>query len=311
MHDRPDPSGPPQLLPAQPAWEPGPRGSLLVRAPAKLNLCLRVGPPRSDGYHPLDSLVAKVTLYDELILAPLPDGQLELHCDCPAAGPAPTNLALRAARLLREHVRGGQELGARIEVRKHIPVAAGLGGGSSDAAAALTGLNRLWNIGLSQSELVSLAAALGSDVPLFLAGPVSRMQGRGEVLCPVSGLGPFWAVLVCPPLSCPTAAVYAAYDQAGGGRLEDARPELLSGRPVEDWPALLPNDLFGPACRVCPGLTEWADRLGRAVHRPVQMTGSGSTLFVLAGGPEAAQAAHAQLGTELSRHARLVALNPW
>lgn len=282
-------------------------GSLLVRAPAKLNLSLRIKGIREDGYHELDSIVAKVSLYDDLVLTRQAGG-LELVCDCPSAGPADKNLALRAARGLQEHA--GKGAGARIELRKRIAVGAGLGGGSSDAAAVLTGLNQLWGTGLSRQDLSLLGLQLGSDVPLFLAGPASRMRGCGELLTPVS-LRPFWAILVCPPVHCSTAEVYAAYDAAGGQSAEPIDPAWLSQRPVEEWPAFLENDLYRPACQVCPSILGWAERLGQSVGANVLMTGSGSASFAIMPDFTTAQNSHKSLPNELKNHAHVVKLNDW
>src|SRR5579863_7498 len=160
-----------------------------VFAPAKLNLFLKVLEKRADGYHELETLMVSVGLYDTLVLSDDPgvqtddsaevsSGSLRLACydggthaahrqharELPSAGP--DNLVLRAAQLLREY--SGTQRGARIELVKRIPLAAGLAGGSSDAAATLWGLNRLWNLGLSVNELTALASRLGSDIPFFL-----------------------------------------------------------------------------------------------------------------------------------------------
>jgi 4-diphosphocytidyl-2-C-methyl-D-erythritol kinase len=200
--------------------------------------------------------------------------------------------------------------GAHIELRKRIAIGAGLGGGSSDAAAVLAGLNRLWAAGLDNAELSALALQLGSDVPLFLAGPASRMRGRGDVLAPAA-LKPFAAVLVCPPLSCPTARVYAAYDEMAVPYSQPLDPALLAHRPVEQWPALLENDLYGPACTVCPQIRAWVDRLAQTLGPDVLMTGSGSALFALAPDVPAASALSNTLDNQLGRHAQVVSSNGW
>ncbi len=278
-----------------------------VRAPAKLNLTLRVGPLRADGYHPLDSIVAKVTLYDELLIERAPDGVLELVCPDPQAGPAEGNLALRAARALRQ--RGGRG-GARITLHKRIGVGAGLGGGSSDAARTLWALNQIWGLNLPPAELAALGASLGSDVPLFLGPPASRMRGRGEVLDPID-LPAFDALLVTPPVHCATGPVYLAFDAQNPGPLVAFDPARLTGHPVSQWDDRLVNDLYAPARQACPAVGDWADRLHERLGRPVHMTGSGSALFVLLADRQDGLALHAQLPPDLARCARLVGLNPW
>jgi 4-diphosphocytidyl-2-C-methyl-D-erythritol kinase len=300
--------------PSLPPWEMLEGSRLLARAPAKLNLSLHITATRPDGYHELDSLVAKITLYDELVFTSLPDGRLELACDCPAAGATEKNLALRAARLLQEYVSrtnpAGVWPGAHIELRKRIAVGAGLGGGSSDAAAALVGLNRLWQSGLSNTELAAMAGQLGSDVSLFLAGPASRMRGRGEILTPVT-LKPFWAILICPPLHCSTAQVYAAYDRLAAKPGEPLDVGQLAAHPVEQWPGLLKNDLRAPAALICPQITEWSAHLRKSVGQDILMTGSGSGIFALMPNFLTALAALNNLNNELSDYAHLVTLSDW
>ena len=139
---------------------------ILLRAPAKLNLYLRVIGKRPDGYHEIETLFERIDLADELTLEAHPD-QLLLTCDDPTLSCGEDNLVLNAARLLRQV--SGTMQGARIHLIKRIPIAAGLGGGSSDAAATLVGLNQLWGLGLEPGRLQELGASLGSDVPFFLA----------------------------------------------------------------------------------------------------------------------------------------------
>jgi 4-diphosphocytidyl-2-C-methyl-D-erythritol kinase len=261
---------------------------LVVRAPAKLNLWLRVLGRRPDGFHELDSLVVKVTLADELSLRPADPGTVELSCEGPDCGPVADNLIYRAARLLRPAAAGR---GVSMGLVKRVPVGAGLGGGSSDAAAALIGLNLLWELNLSGEKLAGYAAELGSDVPLFLGGPASRMAGRGERIVPAA-VGDFRAVLVLPEVACPTGKVYAAYDAAQAGRPAGAPStaapaDLLP--PASTWSDCLHNDLAPAALAVRPELAETADRVERATGRRPHVTGSGSAMFLLADDLEAAR----------------------
>jgi 4-diphosphocytidyl-2-C-methyl-D-erythritol kinase len=168
--------------------------AITVAAPAKLNLFLKILGKRTDGFHELETLMVSVGLYDTLQISADPSGELSLSCHDAGAnrpGDPPRelppvdrgNLVLRAAELLREAT--GTQQGARIELLKRIPLAAGLAGGSSDAAAALVGLNRLWRLGLSSLELHDLAARLGSDVPFFLCPSAAAIcRGRGEIIEP-------------------------------------------------------------------------------------------------------------------------------
>jgi 4-diphosphocytidyl-2-C-methyl-D-erythritol kinase len=298
-------------------------GGLRVWAPAKINLNLLVGPRRADGYHGLDSLVAKVTLYDRIDLHRRDDAQVTFACrkdradpaaawDC---GPDEQNLALRAARLLAGQGAGG---GADINLVKHIPPGAGLGGGASDAAAVLEGLNELWRLNRSPAQLSPLAESLGSDVPLFLGPPGLRITGRGEAVEPLR-VHPFVAVLFLPDFSTATAAVYRAFDELGGaqggprrrGPAVQARLGLELRKPPSRWRQLLHNDLAGAAIRVCPPLGPLWRRLTAALELPVCLTGSGSALFVLCDGVAEAEAVCGRVPRDLGARWVVVRPNGW
>lgn len=208
---------------------------LVVQAPAKLNLFFEVFAKRSDGYHEIETLMCPIDLYDTLHFQEDPHGQLELRCRrvLGAGGPGgrglhevpegPDNLVLRAVELVRR--RAGVRRGAKLRLVKRIPAAAGLGGGSSDAAAALVAANEGWQLGRSREELAQWAAELGSDVPFFLVGGPAVCRGRGERVTPVHGLGTLNFVVVRPPEGLATAAVYgvcrpAAEPQAAGPLIE-------------------------------------------------------------------------------------------
>lgn len=276
--------------------------SLRLWAPAKINLTLLVGSRRSDGFHPLDSLVAKITLYDRIDLRPRSDGEISFCCDSSDCGSNEKNLAFRAGLLLAREVRslGLSPQGADIGLSKHIPPGKGLGGGSSDAAAVLSGLNELWSLGLSQERLAELGAGLGSDVPLFFGRRCSRITGRGEHVEPFR-IQPFWGILCLCDLATSTPEVYQAFDalaeqaateaplpgglqQAGIllpppiGRVQ-LEEEFLTGRP-SNWRSLLRNDLLPAAVRVCPQLAGVKAKLAQA-GVPVCLSGSGSAMFML------------------------------
>lgn len=295
----------------RPARESLGGGRWLWRAPAKLNLTLAVSPLRPDGYHSLDSLVAKITLYDELIFKDDPAGELTLDCASAECGPLESNLVYRAARLMQGRCPGR---GAQITLTKHIPAGAGLGGGSSDAATTLQALAALWDAALPPGELSSLAAQLGSDVPLFLGGSASRMSGRGEFV-EAATLPGFWALLLLKGLHCPTGAVYRAFDaQQAPGRSCDASASRRQGNfavPAGEWDAMCFNDLARPAMTVCPELAGLAEEFARGTGRRVHVTGSGSGLFVLAADLVAARAMAGQLPAKLRSQVRLVCLNAW
>jgi 4-diphosphocytidyl-2-C-methyl-D-erythritol kinase len=177
-----------------------------LRAHAKINLTLETLGMRPDGYHELRSLMAKLALHDTLRFSPAPAGQLSLACAAPGLSLGEDNLVLKAARLLQ--AAAGRPLGARMLLIKRIPLAAGLAGGSADAAAALLGLNRLWRLRLSPRRLRALALRLGSDVPFCLDPcPAAVARGRGERLARVAGLPPLHLALVKPDISVSTAWV--------------------------------------------------------------------------------------------------------
>ncbi len=298
-------------LPAQPRLEPLDGGGLRVFAPAKLNLNLLVGPRGQDGYHGLDSLVAKVTLYDCVEVRVVPGGGDSLRCDGADCGPPEGNLARRAARLLRESC--GWREGAEIVLHKSIPPGKGLGGGSSDAAAVLAALNELYGRPLGEGDLLALAARLGSDVPLFLGPPAVRMTGRGERLAPLR-VHPFFAALVLPDCQCATPAVYRAFDESPAAPGEQIAEEALTA-PPSAWRGRMRNDLAAAARKVCPELGDLWDDLSAVVGAPVQLTGSGSGLFVLCDDAAEAEAVLSAMRPRLrahgGAHGLVVRASPW
>jgi len=174
-------------------------------APAKLNLMLRIFGRRPDGYHRLQTVFQFIDRQDRLFFEPRNDGQIR-RISNRAGIPEESDLVVRAARLLRDRASGS--LGIDIRVEKHLPVGGGLGGGSSDAATTLVALNRIWNLGLSESELIKLGLMLGTDVPIFVYGHAAWGEGIGEVLTPVDLPEPWYLVLV-PRCEVATAAVFS------------------------------------------------------------------------------------------------------
>src|SRR5215475_12635806 len=180
--------------------------TVLVWAPAKVNLFLEVLGKRPDGYHEIATLLVAVSLYDTLEFKEDPSGAVRLRCDVPELTTGPDNLVLKAAALLRQ--RTGCARGADVRLTKRVPLAAGLAGGSTDAAAALEGLNRLWRLGLSRDELARLGGELGSDVPFFFHTPVAWCTGRGEIVTPLALGRPLDLVIAKPAVGLSTAEVY-------------------------------------------------------------------------------------------------------
>lgn len=179
---------------------------LTLQAPAKINIGLRILGKRTDGYHEIWSVLQEINLCDEIDLWNAPDLSFLMQTDQPDIPGDESNLCLRAASLLKEET--GYPAGARIRLRKVIPAGAGLGGGSSDAAAVLKGLNRLWKIGYNEADLMALAARLGSDVPFFILGGCCVATGRGATLKRIPSLVTDSVVLVCPGVHISTEWAY-------------------------------------------------------------------------------------------------------
>jgi 4-diphosphocytidyl-2-C-methyl-D-erythritol kinase len=305
----------PILCPALARKEPI-DGGVLWRSPAKINLTLHVGALRPDGYHGLDSIVAKISLYDLLAFRPRGDGKITMRCDGFECGKIEDNLVYRAARLMQERSTAALGYGAGVYIRleKNIPPGSGLGGGSGDAATTLLALNELWALRLPARELAKLAAEFGSDVPLFLDGPAVHMRGRGEIVQPVC-LPPFWAVLYLSELHCATGKVYRAFDEqtAGSGRsIEPLSTPVtaLNGKPMA-WSSVCVNDLQAPAIEVCPELAEVMRELSRLTGKQVLMTGSGSGLFILADDERLAMTMAERLPAPMRTRVRVACVNSW
>jgi 4-diphosphocytidyl-2-C-methyl-D-erythritol kinase len=244
--------------------------------PAKINLTLRVVGRRPDGFHEIESLVARVGLFDTVRVAPRDDGQFALRCDDPSVPCDESNLAQRAARQLAQ-VAGRVDRGVDITLQKRIPPASGLGGGSSNAAITLMLLNDLWQLGLSKPELAGVGSEIGSDVPLFFHTPLCVIRGRGEHVEDVPRSLSGWITLVLPEVRSETAEVYAAWDQMQAHPPRPSIDEIL--RHVDRAEMLAPhvfNDLEEPARAVNPRLAQLAESLERLSGGSAWMTGSGS-----------------------------------
>lgn len=264
---------------------------LIAQAPAKLNLFFEVLGKRDDGYHEIETLMVPVDLYDTLYFREDSSGQVELDCRRAPGRRGPggyrlgdvpegrENLVLRAVELLRR--RAGVRSGASLRLVKRIPSAAGLGGGSSDAAAALAVANRGWNLGWSRPALAELAAELGSDVPFFLANGPAVCRGRGERVQPVAGLGALCFVVVRPPVGLATAAVYRACQVPPDPRSPDALLRALSGGDLRAAGRLLWNRLQGAAETLSPWIRRLREEMARMDLLGHQMSGSGTCYFGL------------------------------
>jgi len=266
---------------------------ITLQAPAKLNLSLAVLARRPDGFHEIESLMVPVTLHDTLSFRALsgPDVRLAVRFGGRLARPdaAPlrrdvpadeSNLVVRAARLLAAET--GETRGLEIDLVKEIPSGAGLGGGSSDAAAALVGAARAWGIDWPQPRLADLAARLGSDVPFFLGGGPAIASGRGEALVPVAGIPPLAAVIACPAIGLSTAAVYTRCVPDGARRGTARRlADALAAGDLRGAEKLMHNDLEPPARMLAGDVSRLLESMAKAgAVRPL-LTGSGSACFTL------------------------------
>lgn len=257
--------------------------TLAVAAPAKVNLTLHVTGRRADGYHLLDSLVTFAGVGDRLLLEPADALSLVVTGPEGAGLDGPDNLVLRAARAF------GTGQGARIVLDKHLPVASGIGGGSADAAAALHGLSRLWDVPLPGPAAV---LALGADVPVCLHGRTCRMAGVGEAISTAPPLPPVWAVLANPRVPVPTPAVFAALTRRDNPPMAAELPRLPDAPALARWLATQRNDLEPAALTVAPAIAQVLATLAALPGALLtRMSGSGATCFALFATEPAATAA--------------------
>ncbi len=269
--------------------------ALLLRAHAKVNLGLRVLGKRGDGYHELDTTFHSIALYDDLV-AETSEGGIQLQVvfgdrDAVSSGiraaatgsldGGPDNLVQRAASVFFAAI--GSAGGARFFLRKRIPIGAGLGGGSSDAAAALHLLNQLHGAPLGSGELQGLAAGLGADVAFFLDGGTQRGQGRGEILTPLAHPSLHF-LLFLPPLGTSTSRVYKNHPAQlipGGQQVNISEDKAVPGKGLA-VPERLLNDLEGAAMRLYPELRDLRAKVVAAGVTEPRMSGTGSTLYLVA-----------------------------
>ncbi len=268
---------------------------LRLEAPAKINLGLEILGRRADGFHEIVSVTQPISLADTVEARPADTLTVEMTPPLVEDG---ENLVRRAAEALAAHL--GRPAHAHLKITKRVPLAAGLGGGSSDAAAALRLLDRLWGARLTTRQLQRIAAELGSDVPLFLTGGAALISGRGETVEQQPALRPFWLALVSPELSPPdkTRALYCALspqEWSDGARTRLLAANASAGVKIDD--ADLVNSFDGPAARVYPGFVELRARVQRLARRPVHLTGAGPSLFALFPTEDAARAAAARIST--------------
>ena len=267
-----------------------------IRAPAKINLSLRVVGKRRDGYHLLDTIMVPVSLYDEIEIRKISaaggkkvvDRLIKVTCDHPLVPRGDENIAYKAALLLMR--RAGSEQAVHVHIRKRIPVGAGLGGGSSDAAATLIGLNRLLKLRLSAAKLEKIARSVGADVPFFIRARPARARGIGERLQPIRKLTRFWVVIVYPGFAVSTAWVFKSFSSTL--TKPPLNTSILSSlKSLEKLAGLLHNDLESVTLKRYPRLRLIKARLLHEGAVGGLMSGSGSSVFgVFASQRQAARA---------------------
>lgn len=251
---------------------------MTVKAYAKINLGLRVLGKRNDGFHDIETIFHRINLFDELTILPS-EGEISITCDNSAVPTDENNLCWKAVELLRAEVDGRR--GAFIRLKKNIPVGAGLGGGSSDAAATLSATAASWNLRAAASTLASIALQLGSDVPFFLHNRTAYAEGRGERLSFVKLTLPYWILLVAPDLHISTAWAYK--ELSARKRLSAPAERFYNGATcrVAGFGTLMTNDFEEVVFDAHPELAELKGRLREAGARFALMSGSGSSIYGL------------------------------
>jgi 4-diphosphocytidyl-2-C-methyl-D-erythritol kinase len=248
-----------------------------VRAYAKINVGLHVLGKRPDGYHNIETVFRLIDLYDDLQFVMADEGTL-FSSNHPLLGNDNTNLCVRAAHLLREVT--GIHSGVEITLTKRIPLGAGLGGGSSDAAAVLKGLTKIWALDISTAELQTISATLGSDVPFFFSSQTAYATGRGERLEPFSARIPYWILTVTPDVHVSTAWAYAHVEPKAANGRPDPREILLSSA---DKPGVLreqlSNDFEESVFAEFPEIADLKERMLKQGADVALMSGSGSSVF--------------------------------
>lgn len=257
---------------------------MVIQSFAKLNLFLEVLNKRSDNFHNIDSLFERISLADKIILKNRPDTLIKISCNNPKVPLDESNLCFKAAKLLQDKFR--IKKGLDIKIIKRIPVGAGLGGGSSNAAAVLTGLNKLWRLRLSETKLAEFAAEIGSDVAFFVYDvPFARAQGRGEKIRVLKKLNKvrLWHILVVPKIHVLTPVVYRNFDKFCGLTKPVSNVKILTSVLVRKNPVFKPGLLFNSleeaTFKLYPEVKRVKEKLAALGISLALMSGSGSSVF--------------------------------
>jgi 4-diphosphocytidyl-2-C-methyl-D-erythritol kinase len=285
-----------------------PQNPLVVASPAKVNLLLDVLSRRPDGYHEIHSLIAKVGLSDTLRFSDAPAGSVVLTCNHPAVPLDDRNLVRRAVAILRRET--GCQAGCRIDIDKRIPVAGGMGGGSSNAASAMLALRRIWGLDLSVSRLRELGAEIGADVPFFFGPATSIVSGTGTACADTRLKWQGWLVLASCRLSVSTPEVYRRCTPNARPDSAERVQRLLHAADAHDLALAMHNDLEEAVFEVCPPVRALRDRLLSAGAVAARVSGAGSTVVEPFDERSEAESFAAQLGGGNGEHQVWVAAAP-
>ncbi len=271
--------------------------SLTLRSPAKLNLYLKVINQRPDGYHNLVTLFERINLCDELQFRLNFQGTIRLTCNDPQVPLGRRNLVYKAAQMLQEDFKIPH--GIKIDIKKHIPVAAGLAGGSSNAATALLGLNKIWKLSLTQAQLVAYAKKIGADVAFFLYDSSWAIgTERGDKIQPLTLPTKLWHVIVTPRLKMYSKTVFEGLNFKKAGRTNlltkkkynvNILRRCLGNNDLYNIGQLLCNDLEERVFQLCPSLLKLKNRMAGLNTYGVSLSGSGPSIFALTNSPKSAE----------------------
>jgi 4-diphosphocytidyl-2-C-methyl-D-erythritol kinase len=254
---------------------------LSIKAPAKINLTLDVLYKRDDGFHEVEMVMTTIDLADRIELRLLSEPQIKIDCSASFVPTDERNLTYQVAKLLQE--RYGVKQGVTISIDKHIPVAAGLAGGSSDAAATIKGLNQLWNLGLSVDEMASFGTEIGSDVSFCIYGGTALATGRGEMITPLPTPPPFWVILAKPPIGVSTGNIYGKLQVSEIRKHPDTQRMIgaIESRNFADITASLGNVLEMVTLKEYPEVLHIKNQMKKFGADGVLMSGSGPTVYAI------------------------------
>lgn len=253
---------------------------VLEKAPAKINLSLDVLGKRSDGYHEVRMVMTTIDLADRVECSELLDNQIVLHSSAPYVPEDERNFAYQAAQLIKDKY--AIQKGVEITIQKRIPVAAGLAGGSSDAAAAIRALDRLWHLGMTYEEMLETASMIGSDVAFCIKGGTALATGRGEKISMLPELPPCWVVLVKPDISVSTGEIYKAWDHIVATHPDvDAMIHAISDNDFSTICHLLGNTLETVTMEKVAEIARIKEHMRQIGAEGILMSGSGPTVFGL------------------------------